>query len=256
MDFDNRTEIIKQEFSQKICGLSNSPAYLDVCEEVYGYRLPLFNMMDKEQIDYILNTVSISSSDTVLDLGCGNGNLLRLLVTKYGCLGVGIDLLESSLVSFDKDIQYICGNFEHLKDYGLLPTITLSIDSLNFCANIDKIVEQLGSYINNRLYLFWSQYLFDEAADRTCLKNDHTALACALQEARIAYKAVDYSKNEYCMYIALERALQSRRHFFESEGNLDLFEQKLDETRYGIELYENGLASRYLYIAKRQVLIF
>lgn len=251
MDSYNRSKKIKQEFSRKICGLSNSPAYLDVCEEVYGYRMPLFNMMDKEQIDYILNTVPISLSDTVLDLGCGNGNLLRLLVTKYGCIGVGIDLLDSSLVSFDKDIQYICGNYEDLKDYGLSPTITLSIDSLYFCADIDKIVEQLGSYVGNRLYLFWSQYLFDEAADRTCLKNDHTSLACALQKARIAYKAVDYSKNEYCLYIALERALRSRRHLFESEGNIDLFEQKLDETLYGIELYEKRLASRYLYIANR-----
>ena len=251
MDSDNRTEKIKQEFSRKIFGLSDSPAYLDVCEEVYGYRLPLFDMMDKEQMDYLLNTVSVSSNDTVLDLGCGNGNLLRLLVAKYGCLGVGIDLFDSSLVSFDRGIQYICGNFEYLENYELSPTVTLSIDSLYFCTNIDKMVKQLGSYVGNRLYLFWSQYLFDEAADKTCLKNNHTALACALQEARIAYKAVDYSKNEYCLYVALEQALRSRRHLFESEGNLDLFEQKLEETLHGIELYEKKLASRYLYIANR-----
>lgn len=251
MDSENRIEKIKQEFSLKICRLSKSPAYLDVCEEACGYRLPLFNMMDKEQMDYLLSTVPVSSGDTVLDLGCGSGNLLRLLVAKYGCLGIGIDLLDSSLVMFDKKIQYICGNFEHLKNYGLSPTLTLSIDSLYFCSNIDIIAEQLGSIVGNRLYLFWSQYLSDEAADRACLNNNRTALACALQKARIAYKTVDYSKNEYCLYIALERALRSRRHLFESEGNIDLFEQKLDETLYGIELYEKKLASRYLYIASR-----
>lgn len=251
MDSENRIEKIKQEFSKKISRLSNSPAYLDVCEEACGYRLPLFNMLDKDQVDYILNTVPVSSGDTVLDLGCGNGNLLRLLVAKYGCLGVGIDLLDSSLVLFDKKIRYICGDFEHLKNYGLSPTVTLSIDSLYFCSNIDIIAEQLGSTVGNQLYLFWSQYLFDEAADRACLNNNRTALACALQKAGIAYKTVDYSKNEYCLYIALERALRSRRHLFESEGNIDLFEQKLDETLYGIELYEKKLASRYLYIASR-----
>ena len=170
---------------------------------------------------------------------------------KYGCLGVGIDLLDSSLVIFDKKIQYICGNFEHLKNYGLSPTLTLSIDSLYFCSNIDIIAEQLGITVGNRLYLFWSQYLFDEAADRACLNSNRTALACALQKARISYKTVDYSKNEHCLYIALAKALRSRRHLFESEGNIDLFEQKLDETLYGIELYEKKLASRYLYIASR-----
>jgi len=249
MDPDQRTEKIKWEFSRKIRGLSNSPAYLDVCEEVYGYRLPLFNMMDKEQLDYLLNAVPISSGDTVLDLGCGDGSLLRLLAAKYGCKGIGIDLLDSSLVPYCREIQYICGDFEHLRDYGLSPTVTLSIDSMYFCAGIDKIMEQLGSRAGNRLYFYWSQYLSDEAADRDRLKSDRTALACSLQKAGIAYKAVDFSQNEHHLYIALEQALRNRRHAFASEGHLDLYKQKLDETLYGIELCEKGMASRYLYIA-------
>jgi len=249
MESDQRTEKIKQEFSRKIRGLSNSPAYLDVCEEACGYRLPLFNMMDKEQLDYLLNAVPIASTDTVLDLGCGDGSLLRLLAAKYGCRGIGIDLLDSGLVPFGKDIQYICGSFEHLKDYGLSPTVTLSIDSMYFCAGTDKTVEQLGSRAGNRLYLYWSQYLLDEAADRDCLNSGRTALACSLRKAGIAYRAVDFSKNEHRLYIALEQALRERRQAFEAEGRLDLYRQKLDETLYGIELYEKRMASRYLYIA-------
>lgn len=251
MNSDQRTDRIKQEFSRKICGLSNSPAYLDACEEVCGYRLPLFNMMDKEQIDYLLNAVPISSRDTVLDLGCGDGSLLRLIAAKYGCNSIGIDLLDSGLVSFGKEIQYICGDAEYLRDYGLLPTVTISIDSMYFCASIDKIIEQLDNRAGNRLYFYWSQYLLDEAADRDCLKSDFTALACTLQKAGITYRSVDFSKNEYRLYIALEQALRSRRHAFETEGHLDLYKQKLDETLYGIELYEKKMASRHLYIANQ-----
>lgn len=67
------------EFDIKIGRLTRSRAYLNYCEEVYGYRMYLFNMTDKEQIDYLMEAVSVSERDTVLDLGCGSGSLLNLL---------------------------------------------------------------------------------------------------------------------------------------------------------------------------------
>jgi hypothetical protein len=39
----------KDEFDNRIGRLTKSKAYLDYCEEVYGYRIYLFNMMDQEQ---------------------------------------------------------------------------------------------------------------------------------------------------------------------------------------------------------------
>ena len=41
----------RAEFQTRIGCLSRSRAYLDFCEAVYGYRLTLLNMMDREQID-------------------------------------------------------------------------------------------------------------------------------------------------------------------------------------------------------------
>lgn len=83
--------MIRDEFSEKIDRLTKSSAYLDFCEEVYGYRVYLFNMMDKQQIDFILNAIPLTEKDTLLDLGCGSGSILNLLATKYGCQGIGID---------------------------------------------------------------------------------------------------------------------------------------------------------------------
>lgn len=37
---------------------------------------------------------------------------------------------------------------------------------------------------------------------------------------------------------------------FEKEGNTDLFQNKLREDLMGMDLYERGLARRYLYIAE------
>ena len=43
--------MIKDEFSVKIGRLTKSSAYLNYCEEVYGYRAYLFNMLDKQQME-------------------------------------------------------------------------------------------------------------------------------------------------------------------------------------------------------------
>jgi hypothetical protein len=53
----------KDEFGEKIGRLTGSNTYLQFCKEVYGYSEYLFNMMDKEQIDFVLNSIPISSED-------------------------------------------------------------------------------------------------------------------------------------------------------------------------------------------------
>jgi SAM-dependent methyltransferase len=235
------------EFENKIGRLTKSKAYLDYCEEVYGYRIYLFNMMDQEQLDFIINSVPLSAQDTLLDLGCGSGSLLSLLADKYGCRGIGIDQLPGDVT--DKSITYINGDIDQISGYRLNPTVVLSVDSLYFSKDLDGLLRQLCDFHGSRLYLFYSQYLFDETAgDRSSLHCDHTKVADGLKRIGISYKAVNYSENERLLYEKSLKALQKRSSAFMDEGNLDLFEAKLKEDTLGKQLYDNGLASRYLYI--------
>ena len=52
----------KAEFQTKIGLLSRSQAYLEFCQKVYGYRLMLLNMMDREQIDTLTEVANVSVS--------------------------------------------------------------------------------------------------------------------------------------------------------------------------------------------------
>ena len=98
---------IKEEFDNKINRLTKSTAYLDYCEEVYKYRMYLFNMMDKEQLDFIFNVIPLSFRDIVLDMGCGSGSILNALAEKSGCNGIGIDQLCRTTINFEnKNIRY------------------------------------------------------------------------------------------------------------------------------------------------------
>jgi len=242
---------IKEEFSEKISRLTKSKAYLDYCEEVYGYRTYLFNMMDKEQLDFLMNSVPLSSDDTVLDLGCGSGSILRLLAQKYGCRGIGIDQLEID-VTDGNGITYINGDIDQICGYHLTPTVTLSIDSLYFSKDLDHLLRQLYDFGGSRLYLFYSQYLFDEAAgDRSILRGDHTKVADILNKNGISYGTIVYSENERLLYERSLAALKKRKKEFYEEGNADLYENKRKEDMMGKHLYDKGIASRYLYIIER-----
>jgi ubiquinone/menaquinone biosynthesis C-methylase UbiE len=88
-------------------------------------------MMDKQQLDFVLDSILVSADDTILDLGCGSGSILNLLVKKYGCRGIGIDQLDCDILDRNSmAITYINGDVDRISDYSLKPTVTLSIDSL------------------------------------------------------------------------------------------------------------------------------
>ncbi len=207
-------------------------------------------MMDKTQIDFVLKTIQVSSEETIVDLGCGSGSILNLLVTKYGCKGIGIDQLDSDIIErSNKAITYIKGDIDNISDYKIKPTITLSIDSLYFSNNLDKLLQQLNSFEKNKMYLFYSQYIFDETSvDKSILQSNNTKIANILNKNRIAFKTIDYSENERLLYENSLNALQRYKREFENEGNKDLYEQKLKEDMTGMELYNKNLARRYLYI--------
>ncbi|MGE5677591.1 MAG: hypothetical protein ACM3ZR_05985 [Pseudomonadota bacterium] len=242
--------MVRDEFSRKIRRLTESRAYLEYCEEVCGYRIPFFNMMDKEQIEFVLGSIPVSSDDTIVDLGCGSGGILNLMAKKYGCLGIGIDQLEDDILRRTGNaFTYINGDIDRIADYNVKPTITLSIDSLYFSNDLDGLVQYLRNIENNKMYLFYSQYIFDETAvDKSILLSHNTKVADALNKNGIHFKTIDYSGNERLLYENSMRVLQKYETAFKGEGNKDLYEQKLKEDMLGMELYDKGLASRYLYI--------
>lgn len=241
--------MIIKEFDLKVGRLINSKAYLDYCEEVYGYRIHLFNMMDKEQLDFIFNSIDISHQDSILDLGCGSGSILSELVKRFKCKGYGVDQLSKAVVeSQNTNFTYINMDMDKIHESVLKPSITISVDSLYFCSHLSELVKHLKSIEDNRLYIFYSQYLFDASAGKQVLEYNNTTIAKVLEKNNINFKHIEFSENEHKLYENSLKILPKYRKAFELEGNLDLFTNKLREDQFGKELYDTECARRYLYI--------
>lgn len=242
---------VREEFSETMNRASNSGAYLDFCAQVYGYRMPLFNMMDKEQLDYVFDLIPVSAGDTILDIGCGTGGILNHLVEKYGCRGIGIDQVETPRVAGNGVLSFIRADIDCIMEYGLTPSITIAVDSLYFSADLDTLLRNLTRIPHNRLYLFYSQYIMDSGKkDERLLQPGGTRVGAVLYQAGIPCKTIDFSKNERRLYEAGLDFLPQYRDSFEAEGNIGLYETKLKEYTTGKTLYDQGLASRHLYIVE------
>ena len=236
------------EFQTKIGWLLRSQAYLDFCEAVYGYRLALLNMMDREQIDTLTKLLALNASDTLLDLGCGSGSLLNHLVEQSGCRGIGMDQLDrSDVFCADERMAYVEADMRAIPQFELHPTATICVDSLYFVESLDDILLTLYRKQSNRMFLFFSRYLFEPDEQKDRLKADNTGLAEALRRTGIPYTTIDFSANERALYERSIRALERLQPAFEREGNLELCEQKTQEALFGKQLYEQGRASRFLY---------
>ena len=211
----------KQEFNNKISRLTKSAAYLNYCEEVYEYRMYLFNMMDRQQLDFIFNDISLCDKDTVLDIGCGYGSILNTLIEKRGCSGIGVDQLSSNYVlSKNKRFKYVSADFNNIDNLNINPTVTLLIDSIYFSSDPQKLICYLHSIKNNHIYLFYSQYLFkDDSADKGKLHGDFTAIAQILKKNGIPYKMIKYSENEKILYDKSLSVLEKMKNSFIYEGN-------------------------------------
>jgi methionine biosynthesis protein MetW len=83
-----------------------------------------------DHVDYELIAELVAPNSTVLDLGCGNGELLQLLTREKGVVGRGVDIEEAMIRScIAKGLSVFHGNLdEGLKDY---PTASYDYVILN-----------------------------------------------------------------------------------------------------------------------------
>ncbi len=120
-----------------------------------------------------------------------------------------------------------------------------------FSNDLNTLICTIYGYPKCRKYFFYSQYLFDETAgSKNILHGNHTRVADILNKNGISYNIIDYSRNEQLLYEKSLTILDKLKQDFRTEGNEDLYESRLKETLLGKQLYDNGLASRFLYITE------
>lgn len=85
------TEVKEEDKTIKETEESEGLPFFDIPEVIPGQVLP-FVTTSKDACLECLKLFSPKSTETVLDLGCGDGRLLFYAISKYKCKGIGIDI--------------------------------------------------------------------------------------------------------------------------------------------------------------------
>ena len=103
----------------------------------------VMNRQNRPMYEETERLLSLSASDHVLDIGCGNGYVLNMLALRYLCVFTGIDISESAVTTAARR------NHKFLKD-GIMYLSCQNAETMSFAnASFDK------AYTINTVY-FWN----------------------------------------------------------------------------------------------------
>ena len=71
------------------------------------------NSQDSLHLNYSVITENIEPNSKVLDLGCGEGDLLKMLIEKKHCTGSGIEINQNNVIkSIQKGLSIVQGDID------------------------------------------------------------------------------------------------------------------------------------------------
>ncbi|MHA2224174.1 MAG: class I SAM-dependent methyltransferase [Candidatus Hodarchaeales archaeon] len=244
-------------YNNHLLRCAKSDAYALFCEKVFGKNLYQFNVLDMDQLETLMSTLNLKSTDTILDLGSGLGKLTEFIQKKTGANITGIDFAEE-LIKWAEDnteansdaLKFQVGNFNDLTFLPSSFNAIYAIDTL-YPTNVDDLettISKLKELLkpNGQLGIFFAQ-IIESKEQQNVLEPNQTKMAEALKINNLPFTVIDFTQNARDIW---EREIiigKDLRDMFEKEGNLDLCEERIADGKRCVNRIDNHLQKRYYY---------
>jgi ubiquinone/menaquinone biosynthesis C-methylase UbiE len=252
-----RTKQISEWFGDILVRSADSQAYALFCERVFGKNLCQFNVLDMDQLESMIKSLNLNSTDFILDLGCGLGKIADYVSIRTGARVLGIDFAEKVIhyaqthiqSKNDKLVFQVC-NINELNFPPSSFTAIIAIDTLyswnveDLEATIAKLKEILMP--NSQMGIFIAQFR-DDNEPQDVLKAENTKMAKALAKNGLIFQTIDFTENARNIWLQETAAANELKEMFEKEGNLDLCEDRLEDSKQTLHRIDNQQQRRYFY---------
>lgn len=253
-----RKEKMSSGFDEWMLRSYECKTYSRFCELVYGVDLCQFGLVDREQMERLIDVLHLTPASRVLDLGCGLGRITEYLSDRTGARFTGVDFAEAVIhrankrtVTKRKRLSFCVGDMNELDFPPNSFDTIIVLDSLYFVDDLDELVGVMKRIIGDtgQLGLFYSQTIKPDEP-RNLLDADSTRLAKALQNKGFSFRTWCFTESEYEFWRKEKNIAEHLKADFEREGYLDLYQSRAKEAEHLLEIVNDRRGSRYLYHAR------
>lgn len=244
-----------QRFSQMLISCESSEACSEFNRRLHGYDLCQFNMMSMDQLQQMLDGLDLKPGDTVLDVGCGIGTVTEHISDVTSANVTGLDFaagainraMERTQSKRDR-LSFTVGNMDALDFPDSHFDAILAIDTLYFSSDVEAVLKAFKRMLRDTgsVGVFWSQYAGKDQ-DHEVLKPTNTRLAQAAERVGFQYRYWEYSDTESAYWKRTLTLAEELRDAFEAEGNLHIYQGRINEAQSILKRIESGGISRFYY---------
>lgn len=212
-------------------------------------------MLTPIQWERLLATLALSPHETLLDLGCGCGQIAATLAEQSGAQVIAIDrepeLFKAARTRFGHQVDYREADFNNLPADLPPCDAVLALDTLYFCDDLPRLMARSRDLLKpgGRLVTFWTQTIGPDG-DRRRLEPLQTDFARALSPLGFELTWETFTDEERGFWERGETALVELEAAFRSEGLDELYAQLEKEIPIMRGFFDDARAERYLYRAK------
>ncbi len=230
-----------------------SKCFAGFCACAYGADFSQDGFSDMRQIDLILAHIPHAGDLHILDVGCGNGKMLKYLKRQIGGHIYGFDYSENAIRAAQSDqtansdftvgiigeIEYPPTTFDYI----------ISMDTMYFAKDMHSFAAQLYGWLKKD-GIFFAGYQEGDMMAKTA-GSETTVLAQALRESGFQYDIIDYTKQTYDMLTRKRSAILAFEDDFIKENLQSWYTMILNQTSSAVVSFEEYSASnaRYIFVA-------
>ncbi len=254
-----RSEQLSNWYNDNLLRNVKSQAYASFCEQVYGKNLAQYNVFDMHQLNALISSFNLKSTDLVLDLGCGLGKITEYVQHHSGAKIIGLDFAEKLLTWARANTQakegklvFQVGDFDNLDFASSTFDAIYAIDTLYpwFIGSLDKTIAKISDILkpSGQVGIFLAQ-IIESKKDSYLLDPSSTEIAQALSNQGFNFSTIDFTANARSIWVKEIEIGNKLKKMFEEEGNLDLCEELINDGKRWLHRNDNNLQKRYFYHA-------
>ncbi len=214
-------------------------------------------MIDGYELDSLVDFLKGQNPKSVVDLGCGNGQITEYLFQKVQANYKGIDISERGIeiakrrFSENPKLQFMVGNLNNLPLDQKYDAI-LFLDTLYYVDSTEKVLKDCLEILepNGAIYIYFSAWTMTQEENQNLLP-DHTSLAKTLKNLNLSFEYKDLTSSGVLHWDRKLKVLEEMKESFVKEGSEELWWYRFREAnRYAN--WPNDQYARYLYKIKAQ----